>query len=204
MFFKIGAVGNFANLTRNTCVGVSFNKVAGLQDWNFIKRDSNAGVLKLLRTPIFTEHLQWLLLSLNPFDPIFLYFISHSTITPIESLYNQWYRKNYFPLSKKNKLNNSKKSFCFFFLFFFWWVYNFVLHISWKFKVVLTPYWVYAGILSYPDLVPSKYPNNTFYIKTDFSKLIFSSMWSEILSKTFCFIELLTPYVISAVMPWHH
>ena len=119
MFFKIGALGNFANLTRNTCVGVSFNKVAGLQDWNFIKRDSNAGVLKLLRTPIFTEHLQWLLLSLNPFDPIFLYFISHSTITPIESLYNQWYRKNYFPLSKKNKLNNSKKVSVFSFFFFF-------------------------------------------------------------------------------------
>ena len=78
-----------------------------------------------------------------------------------------------------------KKVSVFSFFFFFWWVYNFVLHISWKFKVVLTPYWVYAGILSYPDLVPSKYPNNTFYIKTDFSKLIFSSMWSEILSKTF-------------------
>ena len=35
IFFKIGVLKNFANSQEHTCVGVSFNKIAGLQ------RDSN-------------------------------------------------------------------------------------------------------------------------------------------------------------------
>ena len=66
MFFKIGALKNFANFTEKKPVLKSlFNKVAGLKDFN--KRDSNTDVFivkfaKFLSTPFFTDHLRWLLL----------------------------------------------------------------------------------------------------------------------------------------------
>ena len=42
MFLKISQFTQ-----ENTCVGVSFNKVAGLMAWNFIKKDSNTGIFLL-------------------------------------------------------------------------------------------------------------------------------------------------------------
>ena len=50
---------------KNTCVGISFNKVAG-RPATLSKRDSNKGgfsvnIAKCLQTPFFTEQLQWLL-----------------------------------------------------------------------------------------------------------------------------------------------
>ena len=41
MFLKIIVLKKFVNFTKKTCVGVFFNKVAGPQNFNFIKRDSN-------------------------------------------------------------------------------------------------------------------------------------------------------------------
>ena len=57
----------------STCVVVFINKVAGPQNCNFIKkglqhRFSPGKFAKLLRTPCFTEHLQWLLLTVSGFQ----------------------------------------------------------------------------------------------------------------------------------------
>ena len=41
---KTGVLKNFAIFTGNTCVGVVFDKVAGLRPASLLKRDSNAGV----------------------------------------------------------------------------------------------------------------------------------------------------------------
>ena len=51
----------------NTCVGVSFNKISGLNAYNFITKRLQhrcfpVNIAKFLRTTIFKEHLQWLLL----------------------------------------------------------------------------------------------------------------------------------------------
>ena len=65
MFFKIGALKNFANFYRKTPVLDSlFNKVAGPQACSFIKKRLQhrcfpVKFAKLLRTPFFTEHLRW-------------------------------------------------------------------------------------------------------------------------------------------------
>ena len=59
IFFKIGVLKNFANSQEHTCVGVSFNKIAGLQ------RDSRSfyiNIVKFLRIAVSIEHLWWLLL----------------------------------------------------------------------------------------------------------------------------------------------
>ena len=41
---KKAALKTTQNLQENTCVGVCFNKIAGLQTCSFIKKDSNTGV----------------------------------------------------------------------------------------------------------------------------------------------------------------
>ena len=67
MFFKIVVL-------KNSQMSVSFfNKVAGPQACNFIKmrlehRCFPVKFAKLLRTPFFTEHLQWLLLTVSGFQ----------------------------------------------------------------------------------------------------------------------------------------
>ena len=58
----------------STCVEVFFNKIAGSQNCNFIKRRLQhryfpVKFAKFLRTPSFTEHLQWLLLTVSGFQP---------------------------------------------------------------------------------------------------------------------------------------
>ena len=59
MFFKITVLKKFKNFTENTCVGVFFNKVAGPQSSNFIKkrlqqRFFTPKFAKFLRTTCFT------------------------------------------------------------------------------------------------------------------------------------------------------
>ena len=62
--FKIGVLKNFANFTRKHLF--LFNKVAGLRAATLLKRCQHrcfpVKSEKLLRTPFFTEQLQWLLL----------------------------------------------------------------------------------------------------------------------------------------------
>ena len=58
----------------STCVGVFFNKVVGPQNCNFIKKSLQhrffpVKFAKFLRTPCFTEHLQWLLLTVWGLQP---------------------------------------------------------------------------------------------------------------------------------------
>ena len=54
MFFNIGSLKNFAKFTRKHLrQSFFFNKVAGLRPVNFAKSS---------RTPIFIEHLWWLLM----------------------------------------------------------------------------------------------------------------------------------------------
>ena len=67
MFFKIIVFKKFVNFTENTCVGVFFNKAAGPQNSNFIKKRLQqrffpAKFAKFLRTTCFTDYLQRLLL----------------------------------------------------------------------------------------------------------------------------------------------
>ena len=67
MFFKISVLKIIAISQQNTCVEVFFNKIAGLQACNFIKKRLQhrcfpVKFTKFLRTPFFTEHLQWLFL----------------------------------------------------------------------------------------------------------------------------------------------
>ena len=60
-FFSISQISQ-----ESTCVGVFFNKVAGPQNCNFIK-ETPVKFAKFLGTPYFTEHLQWLLLTVSGF-----------------------------------------------------------------------------------------------------------------------------------------
>ena len=78
MFFKIGALKNFANFTGKQSF---FNKAAGLQACNFIKRKLQRSCFpvkfaKVLRAPFFTKHLWWLLLlkSVYNFANLWSYF----------------------------------------------------------------------------------------------------------------------------------
>ena len=73
MFFKIVALKNFVNFTGKHLCRRLFNKVAGPQNSNFIrKRLQNrcfpAKFAKVLRKSFFTEHLQWLLLTISGFQ----------------------------------------------------------------------------------------------------------------------------------------
>ena len=69
MFFKIGFLKKFAIFTgKHLCLESLFNKVAGLQRYNFIKKKLQhrifpVNIAKFLRTVLFIEHLWWLLLS---------------------------------------------------------------------------------------------------------------------------------------------
>ena len=57
---------NFVIFTGNTCVGVIFDKVEGLQACNFIKKRLQHGYFLVnivkFSTAFSIEHLQWLLL----------------------------------------------------------------------------------------------------------------------------------------------
>ena len=58
MFFKISILKNFANLTKNTCAGVSFNKVAGLKAFGFARKSPVSCLLLQLkfRSPRGASH----------------------------------------------------------------------------------------------------------------------------------------------------
>ena len=64
MFLNKGVLDNFANFAGKYVLESLFNKIAGLQ--LYLKRLQHSCFLvkfeKFLRTPVFTEHLQWLLL----------------------------------------------------------------------------------------------------------------------------------------------
>ena len=68
VFCKKGVLRNFAKLTgKYLCHSLFFNKVAGLRSTTLLKkrlwrRCFAVNFAKFLRTPFFTEHLQWLLL----------------------------------------------------------------------------------------------------------------------------------------------
>ena len=67
MFFKTVVLKNFAIFTGKHLCGSLFNKVAGLQACNFIKKRLQHGcfpvnIAKCLRTAFFKEHLRWLFL----------------------------------------------------------------------------------------------------------------------------------------------
>ena len=86
MFFKIGVLTVLQiHNNKNTYVVVSFDKVAGLKVWNFIKnrlqhRRFPVKFVKFLRTPFFTEHLWWLLLALWTVIYKFKYQLSPSMV----------------------------------------------------------------------------------------------------------------------------
>ena len=68
MFFKIDVLKNFTILTGKHLCQSLFNKVLGLQSCNFIKKRLQhscfpVNIMKFLRTPLFIEHLWWLLLN---------------------------------------------------------------------------------------------------------------------------------------------
>ena len=70
MFFKMVFLINLLISQENNCVGIFFNKVAGLNDYNFIlkrlqHRCFPVKFVKFLKTSFITEHLWWLLL-----DPV--------------------------------------------------------------------------------------------------------------------------------------
>ena len=70
MFYKNGVYKTFLKFTgKDLCLSLFFNKVAGLKPGTLLKkrlwhRCFLVTFVKFLRTPIFTEHLQWLLLML--------------------------------------------------------------------------------------------------------------------------------------------
>ena len=84
MFFKIGVLKNLAYLTtKHLCWSLFFNKVAGLQEINFIKKRYQhkcfpVEIGKFLRTPFFTKHLRWLL-TCKSSDLIFFLFPYRAT-----------------------------------------------------------------------------------------------------------------------------
>ena len=69
VFFKVAVPKKFHNIHRKSPVSESlFDKVAGLKAYNFNKkwlqhRCFPVKFAKVLRTPIFTDHLWWLLLN---------------------------------------------------------------------------------------------------------------------------------------------
>ena len=69
VFCKKGVLKNFAKFTgKNTCSRVFFNKIGGLRPVTLLKKRLwhkcfLVNFAKFLRTPVFTKHLRWLLLS---------------------------------------------------------------------------------------------------------------------------------------------
>ena len=58
MFFKTIVIKKFVNFTEKTCVGVFFNKVAGPQNSNFIKKKTptqifSSEIYKILKNTLF-------------------------------------------------------------------------------------------------------------------------------------------------------
>ena len=74
MFFKIVVVENFTNFTGKHLSRSLFNKAIGPQNYNFTRnRLQHRGFLvKFLRTPLLTEHLRWLLLTVLGFQLVTL------------------------------------------------------------------------------------------------------------------------------------
>ena len=68
VFCKKGVLRNFVKFTgKHLCQGLLFNKVVGLRAATLLKkrlwhRCFPVNFVKLLRTPLSTEHLRWLLL----------------------------------------------------------------------------------------------------------------------------------------------
>ena len=68
VFCKKGVLRNFTKFTqKHLCYSLFFNKVAGLKPATLLKkrpwhRCFSVNFAKFLRTPLFTEHLWWLLL----------------------------------------------------------------------------------------------------------------------------------------------
>ena len=75
MFFKVIVLKISEISQETTCVRVIFNKISGPQYCNFIlkkrlqHRRSPVKFPNFLRTPFFTEHLHWLILSISGFRP---------------------------------------------------------------------------------------------------------------------------------------
>ena len=55
MFLKIAVPKNFAVLSRNTCAGIPFNKIAGLKACIFIKKDTPTQVFSCEYCKIFKK-----------------------------------------------------------------------------------------------------------------------------------------------------
>ena len=73
MFFKIIVPIKFANFPGKHLCRSLFNKVPGPQNRNFIKKRFQhrffpVKFAKFLRTPCFTEHLEWLFLKVSGFQ----------------------------------------------------------------------------------------------------------------------------------------
>ena len=71
MFLKMSQISQ-----ENTCIEISFNKVAGLQDFKkrLPKRFFPVKFVKYLRTHFFIELLRWLLLEANKDEWELIYF----------------------------------------------------------------------------------------------------------------------------------
>ena len=78
--YKNGVLKNFANFTgKHLCQSLFLNKVAGLRPQTLFKKRLwhwcfLVKFTKFLRTPVFIEHLRWLILLLLLFFIIFLQF----------------------------------------------------------------------------------------------------------------------------------
>ena len=69
MLFKIVVLKNFANFTGRHLCRRLFCKVAGPQNCNFILKNTPVKFANFFRTTYFTEHLQWLFLTVSGFHP---------------------------------------------------------------------------------------------------------------------------------------
>ena len=91
MFFKIDVPKKFANITgKHLCQSPFFNKVANLMPPTLLKKRLQyrcfpVNFAKLLRTPLFLQHLRWLLLAT-------LSNINNSKILHIDIYY--WFHNN--------------------------------------------------------------------------------------------------------------
>ena len=70
MFYKISVTKIFAKFTEKHCVGVIFDKAAGLNACRLIKKTLQhrcfpMNIARFVRTPFVTQQLQWLLLNID-------------------------------------------------------------------------------------------------------------------------------------------
>ena len=103
IFFRIGVlkIKHSQNSQENTCVGVSFNKIAGLQACNSIKKKLQhrcfaVKIEKFLRTDFSMEHLWWLLLELREFFCLIYNFEFFCLIYNFKNVWRQlvWHKHN--------------------------------------------------------------------------------------------------------------